>query len=111
MARITRHIESQICCDPEWEAAYRRFESPEQEIEKFLRRYREFGIQELPRDSAIAEIFCGRGGGLVALARMNFTNLQGVDLSEQLLLQYEGEADLHLADCRELPQTDQSLDA
>ena len=46
--------------DP-WEAAYIRFETPQQEIRKFLRRLRKLGATELPRDAHVVELFCGRG--------------------------------------------------
>ena len=66
--------------DP-WEAAYLRFETPEQEIQKFIRRLHHLGAEEWPRDSEIVELFCGRGNGLHALERLGFTRLEGVDLS------------------------------
>lgn len=110
--RIVRHVDSgQTCCDPEWEAAYKRFETPEEEISKFLRRLRAFGFERLPKDARVAELFCGRGGGLVALSRLGMSNIAGVDLSESLLEEYEGDAALHLADCRDLPFDDSSFDA
>ena len=92
-----------MCCDPEWEAAYKRFETPEEEIEKFTRRLTRFGFPNLDKQSRIAEIFCGRGGGLVALERMGFSNIEGVDLSDTLLKEYRGPATMHLADCLDLP--------
>ncbi|QDV46959.1 Demethylmenaquinone methyltransferase [Stieleria neptunia] len=101
---IIRHVAAgQLCCDPVWEAAYKRFETPEQEIAKFIKRLRRFGFETLNRDSRIVEIFCGRGNGLVALQRMGFRNLEGVDLSDSLLEEYRGPAQLHLADCLDLP--------
>ncbi len=109
---IIRHLDTgAVCCDPDWEAAYKRFETPEQEIEKFVRRLRAFGLDQTPKDARIVELFCGRGGGLVALERLGFTNLDGVDLSDTLLDQYRGSATLHLADCRRLPLNDRSFDA
>ncbi len=108
---IIRHVAAgQICCDPEWEAAYQRFETPEQEIAKFTKRLERFGFDELDRNLRIVEIFCGRGGGLVALHRMGFTDLEGVDLSDNLLEQYRGPATLHLADCLNLPLAENSYD-
>ena len=35
MPIVERWCPSSSCCDPVWEAAYRRFESPEEEIRKF----------------------------------------------------------------------------
>lgn len=102
--RIIRHVAAgQLCCDPEWEAAYKRFETPEQEIEKFVGRLKRFGFEAIDRDARIVEIFCGRGNGLVALQQMGFRRLEGVDLSDSLLEEYRGDAQLHLADCLDLP--------
>ncbi len=109
---IVRHLpDGQVCCDPQWEAAYKRFETPEQEIAKFTRRLRRFGFDKLPKDIRIAEIFCGRGGGLVALERLGFHNIDGLDLSESLLSEYRGRARLHLADCLDMPLVSESYDA
>ncbi len=109
--QIIRHVPAgQICCDPEWEAAYERFETPGQEIEKFLRRLRKFGFDSIDRNAEIVEIFCGRGNGLVALEKLGFPNVEGVDLSDTLLEQYSGTAKLHLADCLSLPFHDATHD-
>ncbi|MEO1524946.1 MAG: class I SAM-dependent methyltransferase [Planctomycetota bacterium] len=110
-AKIIRHVAAgQLCCDPEWEAAYKRFETPEEEIAKFIARLRRFGFESLDRESRILEIFCGRGNGLVALERMGFNNLEGVDLSDTLLEEYRGPATVHLADCLDLPMTEPEYD-
>lgn len=102
--KIVRHVESgQLCCDPEWEAAYKRFETPEEEIAKFVGRLKRFGFETIDRKSRIVEVFCGRGNGLVALEKMGFDNVEGVDLSDSLLEEYRGPATLHLADCLDLP--------
>jgi len=93
-----------------WEAAYTNFQTPEQEIRKFLRRLRKLGASEWPRDAHIVELFCGRGNGLHALERLGFTHLEGADLSSALLQQYHGPAKWYLCDCRELPFADQSKD-
>ncbi|HBV62552.1 MAG TPA: class I SAM-dependent methyltransferase [Rhodopirellula sp.] len=109
---INRHVHSgTVCCDPAWEDAYKRFESPEEEISKFIKRLHLLGLENRPRDIRVAELFCGRGGGLTALKRLGFTRIEGVDLSETLLLQNQTGATLHLADCRDLPFEDASLDA
>ena len=108
---IIRHVAAgQLCCDPVWEAAYKRFETPDEEIAKFIKRLRRFGFETLNRDCRIVEIFCGRGNGLVALERMGFHNLEGVDLSDSLLEEYRGPAQLHLADCLDLPLESDSYD-
>jgi SAM-dependent methyltransferase len=93
-----------------WEQAYLRFESPAQEIEKFLARLRLLGADTWPRDAEVVEIFCGRGNGLIALERLGFTRVEGVDLSPALLAQYTGRARAVAADCRKLPFADASRD-
>lgn len=98
------------CCDSQWEKNYLRFESPEEEINKFTRRLRALGAGEWRKRARVAELFCGRGNGLVALTKMGFTNLAGVDLSPGLLQQYRGRAQLHVGDCRDLRFEDNSLD-
>jgi len=95
--------------DP-WELAYSRFETPEQEIRKFMARLKELGVEQWPKDSAIVELFCGRGNGLHALQQLGFLQIEGVDLSPRLLAQYHGTAQTTVADCRELPFTDRTRD-
>jgi len=96
--------------DP-WEAAYLRFETPEEEIRKFTERLRRLGAGEWLREISVVELFCGRGNGLQALARLGFRNIEGVDLSPRLLAEYKGEARCYAGDCRELPFANQSKDA
>jgi ubiquinone/menaquinone biosynthesis C-methylase UbiE len=95
--------------DP-WEAAYLRFETPEQEIHKFIARLRKLGAAQWPRDAEIVELFCGRGNGLNALERLGFTRLEGVDLSPRLIAQYRGPAKCIVGDCRQLLFADRSKD-
>lgn len=93
-----------------WEEAYTRFETPEEEVEKFIGRLNKLGQNEWKRDARIVEIFCGRGNGLTALEQLKFTNLEGVDISAELLAKYNGKAKLYEADCRHLPFEDNSRD-
>jgi ubiquinone/menaquinone biosynthesis C-methylase UbiE len=95
--------------DP-WEAAYLRFETPEQEIRKFMSRLIRLGAPQWPRDAEIVELFCGRGNGLIALQRLGFTRVEGVDFSPRLLAQFKGSAKCTVADCRQLPFADRSKD-
>ena len=95
--------------DP-WEAAYARFETPEEEINKFLERLKFLGVARLPRDLQVVELFCGRGNGLHALSRLGFTNIEGADISPRLLALYSGPAKCYASDCRQLPLPDQSKD-
>src|SRR5713226_7624644 len=98
-----------LSLDP-WEAAYLRFETPEQEIQKFIGRLTRLGAPQWPRDAEIVELFCGRGNGLIALQRLGFTRLEGVDVSPRLLAQFKGSAKCTVADCRKLPFADRSKD-
>jgi ubiquinone/menaquinone biosynthesis C-methylase UbiE len=93
-----------------WEQAYLAFETPEQEIQKFLGRLTILGAAEWPRDARIVELFCGRGNGLHALERLGFTQIEGVDLSPSLLSEYAGRAKCHVSDCRRLPFESESKD-
>ncbi len=107
-----RHVPGQLPADggDAWEQAYLRFQSPEQEVRKFVRRLRKIGATGWPRDAAVVELFCGRGNGLRALKRLGFSNLTGVDLSPSLASRYEGPARVVVHDCRELPFQDASYD-
>lgn len=94
---------ARTCCSSAWEEAYQRFETPEEEVRKFVRRLLSVGAATWPRDARIVELFCGRGNGLTALERLRFEHVEGVDLSRSLLEQYRGRARCHVADCRALP--------
>lgn len=107
---ISRIHEPTTCCTPEWEAAYLAFETPEKEVRKFTRRLIRAGARDWPKDSRLVEICCGRGNGLVALSKLGFENVEGVDLSEALLVRYHGPAKCYLCDCRRLPFDDGSRD-
>jgi SAM-dependent methyltransferase len=93
-----------------WERAYLRFETPAQEQRKFRRRFAWLGASSWPRDARVVELFCGRGGGLLALERLGFTQLEGVDRSAALIARYPGRARCHVADCRALPLESGSRD-
>jgi SAM-dependent methyltransferase len=93
-----------------WEAAYRRFETPEEEVAKFVKRLRGLGADCWPRDARIAELFCGRGNGLHALTALCFKDVEGIDLSPTLAGLYEGSASITVGDCRQLPWPDGSKD-
>ncbi len=95
--------------DP-WEDAYLRFETPEQEIRKFVRRAQACGAADWPRDAHIVDFLSGRGNGLRALEQLGFTHLEGIDLSPRLAGQYQGPATMHVGDCRSLPFPDASMD-
>jgi|SRR6266850_3234134 len=107
---IRRWRQPLICCDSVWEENYARFETPEQEIRKFIRRFRQLGASDWPADARILDLFCGRGNGLKALERLGFRRLEGVDLSERLLDQYSGPAQLYVGDAGDLKLGDACID-
>jgi len=93
-----------------WEEAYLRFETPRQEVRKFLGRLRKLGAARWPRQSHIVELFSGRGSGLAALDRLGFANIEGVDLSQALVAGHTGPGKVTLGDCRQLPYQAASFD-
>lgn len=95
----------------EWEAAYLQFETPEEEIRKFVRRLRHLGTAQWPRDSTVIELFCGRGNGIVALNRLGFRRVYGIDLSPRLLALHRQRGRCAAGDCRRLPVQSRSADA
>ena len=95
--------------DP-WEEAYLRFESPEEEIRKFIRRLKFMGAMKWPRNAKIVELFCGRGSGLRALHQLGFSEVEGIDLSPSLAAEYGGPGKILVGDCRRLPFENASKD-
>lgn len=107
---LVRVDETRRCCSTPWEEAYARFETPKQEIAKFQGRLLKLGAAKWNTNLRIVELFCGRGNGLHALSALGFQRLEGVDLSENLLGEYEGPAKCYVCDCRQLPFKNQSRD-
>jgi len=93
-----------------WEEAYLRFETPEEEVRKFIERLKSMGAMKWPRDSKIVELFCGRGGGLRALHQLGFSEIEGIDLSSSLAAEYAGPGKILVGDCRQLPFENTSKD-
>lgn len=87
----------------EWEAAYLRFETPEEEVRKFMTRLRRLGAASWPKHATVLELFCGRGNGLVALDRLGFIRVHGIDLSPRLLALQQRRGRCAVGDCRRLP--------
>jgi ubiquinone/menaquinone biosynthesis C-methylase UbiE len=112
--RITELRDTSKLSDEEiqtaWEDAYQRFETQEEEIQKFIKRLNDAGQQDWRKDAQIVELFCGRCNDIRALERLGFTNLEGVDISPNLLANYRGKAKLYQSDCRNLPFADKSRD-
>lgn len=94
-----------------WEQAYARFETPQQEIDKFIGRIRRLQADRWPLNARILELFCGRGNGIKAWRALGYINVEGLDLSSRLIGQYDGPATLHIGDARDLPFDDASFDA
>lgn len=99
------------CCNERWEAAYNRFETPEEERLKFGKRFKELNLPALPRYASIVDIFCGRGNGLIVLREMGFRDLTGVDLSPELIAQCPPTVRRIVADCTDLKFPPGSVDA
>jgi len=99
---LTYWHEGMHCCNPRWESAYEKFESPKEEKSKFRQRFRQMGFEQLDRGLRVVDLFCGRGNGLRALQEMGFRNLTGVDLSPSLLSQAPREASRIVGDCTDL---------
>ncbi len=93
-----------------WERAYLRFQSPDQEVEKFVRRLRRLGVDRWDRELRVGELFCGRGNGLAAWLGLGFEHVEGLDRSEPLLARYRGAARVQVGDARSMPFDDGSLD-
>jgi hypothetical protein len=74
--------------DP-WEAAYLRFETPEQEISKFSKRLIKMGALDWSKDAKIVELFCGRGNGLHALSKQCLCEINRVLCADGLLVVVE----------------------
>ena len=93
-----------------WEAAYQRFETPDQERAKFLHRLRTLGVHEWDRQLRVIELFCGRGNGLAVWQELGFERVEGLDLSADLLAEYDSPCRTHVGDARSVPFPDNSFD-
>jgi SAM-dependent methyltransferase len=93
-----------------WEDAYRRFETPAMEVARFTKRLRALGADKWPQTARIGELFCGRGNGLLALDRLGFHDVEGIDPSPTLVATSDGPGRSMVGDCRELPWSDASKD-
>ena len=96
--------------DDPWEDAYLRFETPEQEIRKFIGRLKFMDAMKWRRNAKIVELFCGRGSGLRALHQLGFNQVEGIDLSPSLAAEYAGPGKVLVGDCRQLPFESASKD-
>ncbi len=112
--KLTKLLDPSTLSDEEiqnaWEEAYERFETQKEEIQKFIKRFKFVGQKDWKRDAQMVELFCERCNGIRALEKLGFTNLEGVDISPNLLANYRGKAKLYQSDCRILPFADKSRD-
>lgn len=86
-----------------WEEAYQRFETPEEERRKFIRRLRRLGVPQWNRDWKVLEICSGRGNGVIAWRRLGFPHVIGVDLSLALVERSACRPHSLVGDARRLP--------
>jgi ubiquinone/menaquinone biosynthesis C-methylase UbiE len=93
-----------------WERAYQAFETPEEEVQKFIQRLQQVGASGWSRESRVLEVCSGRGNGLRAWHALGFRNLVGVDLSPGLLKSQHVPGTRLLADARALPLRSRSFD-
>ena len=93
-----------------WELAYQAFETPEEEVRKFVGRLRGIGADAWNRRSRIVEICSGRGSGLRAWHSLGFHDVVGVDLSPALVAAHTGPGHCVLGDARCLPLARASRD-
>jgi ubiquinone/menaquinone biosynthesis C-methylase UbiE len=85
-----------------WELAYEAFETPEQELRKFIVRLRRIGAARWDRRSRILEVCSGRGTGLLAWQALGFTDVVGIDNSLALVTSQRAGRTV-LGDARLLP--------
>ena len=78
---VTKLLDVETQSDDEarerWEEAYVRFETPEEEVKKFVLRLKKLGQAAWHREAQIVDIFCGRGNGLKALEILGFRKSGG----------------------------------
>jgi ubiquinone/menaquinone biosynthesis C-methylase UbiE len=93
-----------------WERAYQAFETPDEELRKFIRRLRSVGADAWDRGSRVLEVCSGRGTGLRAWHALGFPHVFGVDRSLALVSIYRGPGRCLLADACALPLASGSCD-
>lgn len=107
---ISRRDTSSVPVGTRWELAYQAFETPEEEVRKFVGRLRGIGADAWDRRSRIVEICSGRGSGLRAWHSLGFRDVIGVDLSPALVAAHTGPGLCVLGDARALPLGSDSRD-
>ena len=93
-----------------WEQAYQAFETPQQELRKFVGRLRSVGADTWDRRSRVLEVCSGRGTGLRAWHTLGFARVVGVDLSPALVTTWPDPGKVVIGDARALPFASASCD-
>ena len=93
-----------------WEEAYQRFETPAEEVRKFVRRLRRLRVDQWNRESRVIEVCSGRGNGMVAWQQLGFRHVIGVDLSPALAARSACRPQTIVGDARHLPVVTASHD-
>jgi len=93
-----------------WERAYQAFETPEEELRKFIGRLRSVGADRWDRRSRVLEVCCGRGTGLRAWYALGFSHVLGLDYSPALVFSSTGPGLRVIGDARQLPLASNSVE-
>ena len=101
-SKLTYWVDGNSCCNARWEEAYNRFETEDEEIQKFQNRLLSFGAARWSRRAKVVDLFCGSGRNLLCLEHMGFLDLHGVDLSPRLLDLCTAKANLYVGDATSL---------
>ena len=93
-----------------WEEAYQRFETPAEEVRKFVRRLRRLRVDQWNRELKVLEVCSGRGNGMLAWRQLGFARVIGVDLSPALVNRSACRFQTIVGDARHLPVLTSSHD-
>jgi len=93
-----------------WERAYQAFETPEEELRKFIGRLRSIGADHWDRRSRVLEVCSGRGTGLRAWHALGFSRVLGLDYSPALVFSSTEPGLRVIGDARLLPLASNSVD-
>jgi len=96
--------------DP-WEAAYLRFETPEEEIRKFTERLRRLGVSKWPRETTWWSCFAGAATDCTRWRSSDSGTSREWTCRRGCWRNTRGMPAAMSGDCRELPFADKSKDA
>ena len=94
-----------------WKGAYRDPQLIARRQRKHRVKLERLGIFNWPRDARILDLCCGTGEVLRILHAQGFTQLAGLDVTPEPLLQRETWVELKAGDGRAMPYQDSSFDA